>query len=205
MVFAAEFRGGDSVLAADESGLRVLPNPYFTGHEEAELYNDGMRRHQENSALNSRSTITHRLTAPAGLRLGLLALGLSLLCTVHTFAQEVKTYIYVESDIGNPANSNSIIALSNDGSGTLTPLPGSPFPTGGTGIFPPGGQEFNADQQVMTDAAGTQLYAVNAHSNSIAGFVINADGSLTTMPNSPYPSNGQDPVSIGQMASSPSS
>lgn len=156
-----------------------------------------MRRPEENPALSSRITTSHRLTAPAGLRLGLLALGVSLLCIGQTFAQEMKTYIYVESDIGNPANSNSIIALSNDGSGTLTPLPGSPFPTGGTGIFPPGGQEFNADQQVMTDSTGTQLYAVNAHSNSIAGFVINPDGSLTTMPNSPYPSGGQDPVSIG--------
>ena len=112
-------------------------------------------------------------------------------------AQEVKSYLYVESDIGNPANSNSIIALSNDGSGTLAPLPGSPFPTGGTGIFPTGGQEFNADQQVMPNDDGTQIYAVNAHSNSVAGFVINADGSLTTMPNSPYPSGGQNPVSVG--------
>lgn len=112
-------------------------------------------------------------------------------------AQEVKTYIYLESDIGRPRNQNSVFAFSNDGSGNLTALPGSPYLTGGTGISANGGTAFDADQQVITNLAGTRLYAVNSHSNSIAAFTLNADGTLTTLPGSPFPSGGQDPVSLG--------
>ncbi len=112
-------------------------------------------------------------------------------------AHEVKTYIYLESDIGRPRNQNSVFAFSNDGSGNLTALPGSPYLTGGTGISANGGTAFDADQQVITNPAGTRLYAVNSHSNSIAAFTLNADGTLTTLPGSPFPSGGQDPVSPG--------
>jgi 6-phosphogluconolactonase (cycloisomerase 2 family) len=76
-------------------------------------------------------------------------------------------------------------------------LPASPYLTGGSGVFATGGPEFNADQEVITNPAGTLLYAVNGHSNSIAAFTINADGTLTTVPGSPFASGGQDPVSIG--------
>jgi hypothetical protein len=112
-------------------------------------------------------------------------------------AQQPKTCVYVESNIGTVPNQNSIFAFANDGLGNMTGLPGSPYLTGGTGVQAPGSSEINADQEVITNAAGTVLYAVNAHTNSIAAFTINADGTLTTVPGSPFPSGGQDPASIG--------
>src|SRR5256885_5826243 len=112
------------------------------------------------------------------------------------------TYIYVESNHGKTANRNSVIALKNDGLGNLTPLPGAPFLTNGTGVFDTGGgttDPFNADQQVIARKDGSLLYAVNGGSNTIAGFTINADGTLTTVSGSPFPSGGQDPASVGLM------
>src|ERR1043165_7853174 len=110
-------------------------------------------------------------------------------------AQQRKTYIYVESNIGSVDDQNSIYAFANDGRGNLTPLAGSPYLTGGTGVLAPGSSEINADQQVIANAAGTALYAVNGPSNTIAAFTINADGTLTTIAGSPYPSGGQNPMS----------
>jgi 6-phosphogluconolactonase (cycloisomerase 2 family) len=119
-------------------------------------------------------------------------------------AQEPTTYVYVESNIGSVPNQNSVFAFSNDGSGNLTSLAGSPYLTGGTGVFDTGESpsEFDADQQVHATSDGSLLYAVNGHSNTIAGFSINSDGTLTTVPGSPFPSGGQDPVSVG-IATSP--
>lgn len=112
-------------------------------------------------------------------------------------AQQPKTFIYVESNVGTVPNQNSIFAFANDGGGNLTGLPGSPYLTGGTGVQAPGSSELNADQEVITDTAGTRLYAVNGHTNSIAAFIINSDGTLTTVAGSPFPSGGQNPVSLG--------
>ena len=112
-----------------------------------------------------------------------------------SLAQGPKSYIYVESNISSAENQNSVFGFANDGTGNLTPLPGSPFLTGGTGVAGMGA--VNADQEVVSNAAGTALYAVNGHTNSIAGFAIHANGTLTTITGSPYPSGGQDPVSIG--------
>lgn len=112
------------------------------------------------------------------------------------------SYIYVESNIGESANRNSLFAFSNDGLGNLTPLPGAPFLTSGTGVVDSGGgptDPFNADQQVIARKDGSQLFAVNGHTNTIAAFTINADGTLTTVPGSPFPSGGQDPASVGLM------
>ena len=108
-----------------------------------------------------------------------------------------KSYVYVQSNLGTVPDQNSIYAFSNDGMGNLIALPGSPYLTDGTGVSTPGSSELNADQEVTANKAGTALYAVNGHSNSIAVFRVNADGTLTTIPGSPYPSGGQDPVSIG--------
>jgi hypothetical protein len=116
-----------------------------------------------------------------------------------TLARGVNTYVYVESNIGKTAGNNSIFAFSNDGLGNMTALAGSPYLTGGTGIFDPGGPqtEFDADQQVIATPDNTLLYAVNGRTNTIAAFDINADGTLTTVAGSPFASEGQDPASLG--------
>lgn len=112
--------------------------------------------------------------------------------------------VYIESNIGQVPGKNSVYALKNDGKGKLTPIKGSPFLTGGTGVFEtnsvfaPG---FVADQEIVVNAAGTLLFAVNGDSNTITSFGINSDGSLTNLATAA--SNGQDPVSIGLDENSP--
>ena len=94
-----------------------------------------------------------------------------------------KTYIYGET---NDSAGNGVFAFSNDGSGNMVALAGSPFLTGGTGVLDlREGRVNDADQEVIVNAAGTLLYAVDGHSNTIGGFTINADGSLTPVPGSP--------------------
>src|SRR5205085_1160900 len=78
-----------------------------------------------------------------------------------------------------------------------TPLLGSPYFTGGfgvTGIFED--NQFDSDGELLTNSAGSLLFAVNGGSNSISGFNVGADGSLTLTAGSPFDSGGQDPVSL---------
>lgn len=127
-------------------------------------------------------------------RARILGAGLALILTT-AIAQGQVNAVYVESNIST-TNNNTIIGFSNDGNGNLTPLPGSPYKTGGTGWGGALGLQQDDDQQVVTNGASTLLFAVNGHSNTIASFTINADGSLT--PNgSPIPSAGTQPASLG--------
>jgi 6-phosphogluconolactonase (cycloisomerase 2 family) len=117
-----------------------------------------------------------------------------LLASVHAQLNAV----YFESNIGSVAGQNSIYGFSNDGAGNLTPLPGSPYLTGGTGVFDPGGlsNSFDADQQIIVNKAGTLMFAVNGNSNNISVFNIAADGSLSPIAGSPFDSAGSDPGSL---------
>ncbi|MBV9341821.1 MAG: hypothetical protein JO159_13160 [Acidobacteria bacterium] len=103
------------------------------------------------------------------------------------------TAVYLES---NRADHNSILAYRNNG-GTLTFL--GEFPTGGKGIFDLSLKlgPFDSDQNVLTNAEGTVLYAVNGGSDSIAAFRIEDNGTLSTLTGSPFASGGTDPVSVG--------
>lgn len=104
-----------------------------------------------------------------------------------------QTAVYVES---NRADHNSILAYRNDG-GTLSFL--GQFPTDGKGVFDLSLKlgPFDSDQNVVTNAEGTVLYAVNTGSDSIAVFRIGRHGQLSKLEGSPFPSGGAGPVSIG--------
>jgi 6-phosphogluconolactonase (cycloisomerase 2 family) len=120
---------------------------------------------------------------------------LTLFLGVSAFAQ--NNVVYVESNIGQTANQNSVYAFLNKG-GVLTQLKGSPYLTLGTGVFssnPVFAPGFQADQEIVANSAGTLLFAVNGHSDTITTFNINSDGSLTLANTSA--SNGADPVSLG--------
>jgi 6-phosphogluconolactonase (cycloisomerase 2 family) len=107
--------------------------------------------------------------------------------------------VYVETNDG-VRNANSVAAYSNDGSGNMTALAGSPYLTGGTGVGGNGASKLgalDADQEVIINSAGNLLLAVNGHSNSVASFTINSDGTLTTVAGSPFTASGRDPVSLG--------
>jgi 6-phosphogluconolactonase (cycloisomerase 2 family) len=96
--------------------------------------------------------------------------------------------VYVESNIGTPGG-NSILAFRRDSQGELTSLPGSPFPTGGTGVFDTSLQlgPFDSDQNVIANPEHTLLFAVNSGSNTIAVFHIHENGSLSPVEGSPFP------------------
>lgn len=140
-----------------------------------------------------------RLSIPNALFRGSVTLAALALLGSAALAQDLKSYVYVENNAGKTEGTNAVYGFSNDGAGNLTALPGSPYSTGGSGVFDPGGgsTEFDAEQEVIANSAGTLLYAVNGHSNTIAGFSIATDGALTALPGSPYASGGQDPASIG--------
>jgi 6-phosphogluconolactonase (cycloisomerase 2 family) len=77
-------------------------------------------------------------------------------------------------------------------------MAGSPFSTGGTGFL--GGLAFGPDdhdQEIVVTRDRRFLYVVNQGSNTVAGFAIAADGSLTSVPGSPFSSGGVQPVSLG--------
>ena len=73
---------------------------------------------------------------------------------------------------------NSITAYSVDPSGALTELPGSPFDTGG-------GSSFDHHPNALANC-GPYMYAANFGSANISAFVVEGDGSLTTIAGSPF-------------------
>lgn len=128
---------------------------------------------------------------------------MGLILTATAFAQTGPNVVYVESNVGKTTNKNSVYAFSNT-AGVLKQLKGSPYLTQGTGVFsstPSMAPGFMADQEIVVNKAGTLLFAVNGHSNTITTFNINSDGTLTMA--SSAGSNGQDPVSIGLAETSP--
>jgi 6-phosphogluconolactonase (cycloisomerase 2 family) len=106
--------------------------------------------------------------------------------------------VYVESNIGTPGQ-NSLLAFRRDKEGNLASLPGSPFLTGGTGVFDTSLKlgPFDSDQNVIANPEHTLLFAVNSGSNTIAVFHIRPDGALVPVDGSPFPSGGINPVSVG--------
>lgn len=106
--------------------------------------------------------------------------------------------VYVESNIGEPGK-NSIFGFHRDASGSLTPLSGSPYLTGGTGVFDLSLAlgPFDSDQNIIVTPNHRRLFAVNSGSNTIAVFDIRENGSLVPVNGSPFPSGGVNPVSVG--------
>jgi len=95
-------------------------------------------------------------------------------------------------------NANAVLAYRRKPDGTMVPLPGSPFLTHGAGLGNPTealGPD-DTDDPMIISPDGEYLLAVNGGSNSIAVFSIRADGSLTPVQGSPFPSGGQTPCSI---------
>ena len=119
-------------------------------------------------------------------------------------AQAPLGVVYIESNIGDLPGHNSILAFRRDNAGHLTPL--GEFPTGGTGVHPIESTFFNlattlgpldSDQNLIIDDDGKHLFAVNSGSDTIAVFDIRPDGSLVPVRDSPFPSGGVNPVSLG--------
>ena len=98
-------------------------------------------------------------------------------------------YVYLDN---NTAGTNTISGFSRAANGDLTALPGSPFVAGGAGL----GAGIASQGAIRTADDGQYLLAVDAGSNQISVLRIGADGSLTSVPGSPYGSGGMEPDSI---------
>jgi 6-phosphogluconolactonase (cycloisomerase 2 family) len=113
-------------------------------------------------------------------------------------------YIYIESNIPRK-NKNTVLRYTYDSSGKINPKSVVKYKTGGSGLKWIQGKSvgaFDADQQVAINPAHTLLFAVNQGSNTIAVFHIGANGNLTKVKGSPFPSRGQNPVSLGPVGNS---
>ena len=113
-----------------------------------------------------------------------------------TSAWAHPTFVYTN----NNGSVNTVSAFSVGANGVLTPVPGSPFPTGGTGGPSPTGST-----QIITTLAKHFVYVTNAGSSSqsstISAFSIDpSTGKLTLVPGSPFPSGAGG---IGGLAITP--
>lgn len=136
------------------------------------------------------------LTQPISSTLVGFFLYLAILIT-PSYATEGR-YLYIQSnDIRE--GQNAVLGYIRNDDGTLSPLPGNPFYTGGTGInnntHGKLGPHDN-DTPLVISQNSQHLFTVNTHSNTIAAFTIHNDGSLKHVKGSPFESHGVAPNSL---------
>ena len=140
------------------------------------------------------TTDSDRPTARRTFAATLLTL-LALTSAAPAVAADALGVVYVES---NDPGGNAILAYRRHADGSVAPLPGSPFATGGLGLsFGTDLGPFDSDGAIVADRARRLLFAVNGGSDSIAVFRIAADGALSPVAGSPFPSGGPNPVGLG--------
>jgi 6-phosphogluconolactonase len=104
-------------------------------------------------------------------------------------AGQVVGHVYVND---NTSGVNTIAAYDRHADGTLTAVPGSPFPTGGAGT----GAAIGSQGALQITPDGHYLVAVDAGSNQVSTLAIRPDGGLAQLPGDTVSSGGADPVSI---------
>src|SRR4051794_3910783 len=104
--------------------------------------------------------------------------------------------VYIETN-DRRKDANSVLAYRYR-NGSFRPLSVREYPTGGRGSHDlSNAGVLDAEQQIVTNADRPLLFAPTAGSDTVAVFHIEADGSLTPAPGSPYPSLGKAPASVG--------
>ncbi len=101
----------------------------------------------------------------------------------------VVGHVYVND---NTAPANAIAGFDRHADGTLTPIPGSPFPTGGAGT----GKGIGSQGALQLTADGRMLLAVDPGSNDISELLVGRDGRLVPLPGGRVGSLGIEPVSL---------
>lgn len=101
----------------------------------------------------------------------------------------VVGHVYVND---NTAPVNTIAGFDRHADGTLTPIPGSPFATGGAGT----GAVIGSQGALEVAPGGRILLAVDPGSNEISALRIHLDGALTQIPDGTVSSQGNKPVSL---------
>lgn len=88
-----------------------------------------------------------------------------------------------------PSAGNAVVALRVSTTGAVSPIAGSPFLTGGTGMAMVAGSDYS--HRIAVSAATARLFAANELEGSIAVFNINRQtGALTSVPGSPFVVSG---------------
>jgi 6-phosphogluconolactonase len=105
------------------------------------------------------------------------------------FGSPVVGHVYVND---NTAGTNTIAAFARHIDGSLTPVPGSPFATGGAG----NGAGTGSAGALQETGNGRYLLAVDAGSSQISVLRIERDGTLRDVPGGTVSSDGTEPVSI---------
>src|SRR5438876_10937020 len=101
----------------------------------------------------------------------------------------VVGHVYVND---NTAGENTIAGFDRHADGTLTPIPGSPFPAGGAGT----GKGIGSQGAPQQSDNGRYLLAVDAGSGQISVLRIGHEGTLSPVSGGPVSSGGPEPVSI---------
>jgi len=108
------------------------------------------------------------------------------------------SFLYIQTnDIRE--GQNAVLGYTRKDDGTLEPLPGNPFYTGGTGINNDTHGKLGPhdnDTPLIISPDGKRLFTVNTHSNTVAVFDIQPDGSLRHVKGSPFSSHGVAPNSL---------
>lgn len=104
-------------------------------------------------------------------------------------ASRIVGHVYVND---NTAPANTVAAFDRHADGSLTPVPGSPFVTGGAGT----GTTVPSQGALQETADGRYLLAVDPGSSQISLLRIEPDGALRAVPGGVVPSGGSEPVSI---------
>src|ERR671931_2516711 len=104
-------------------------------------------------------------------------------------ASPVVGQVYVND---NTAVANTVAGFDRHADGSLTPISGSPFATGGAGT----GATLPSQGALQMSDDGKYLLAVDAGSNEISVLRISHDGALTQIQGGTVPSGGLEPVSI---------
>jgi DNA-binding beta-propeller fold protein YncE len=107
-------------------------------------------------------------------------------------------YLYIQANDVREGQ-NAVLGYHRNDDGTLSPLPGSPFYTGGTGMNNDTHGKLGPhdnDTPLVISQDGKYLFTVNTHSNTIAVFTLHDDGSLQHIKGSPFSSHGVAPNSL---------
>jgi 6-phosphogluconolactonase len=92
----------------------------------------------------------------------------------------------------NTSTANTVAAFHRRPDGSLQPLPGSPFATGGAGT----GAGIGSQGSLQTAFDGRYVLAIDAGSDQVSVLAVRRDGSLRPVPGQPVSSGGVQPVSI---------
>jgi 6-phosphogluconolactonase len=109
--------------------------------------------------------------------------------TAGAHGRAVTGHVYIND---NTASANTVAAFDRHADGSLTPVPGSPFPAGGAGT----GASLAAQGALQITDNGRYLVAVDAGSNQLSVLRIHRDGSLELVRDGVVSSGGVLPVSV---------